>query len=328
MPGAFTFGCAGTRLARDEARFLRDADPWGFILFARNVDTPDRLHGLIDSLRDAVGRNAPVLIDQEGGRVERMGPPHWTGWPPPLDHMLTVRDPERAMRLRAAMIGAELRAVGIDVNCTPCADIARDDTHPVLRNRCYGTVPETVALLARANAEGCLEGGVLPVMKHVPGHGRANRDSHHALPRVTTSLEELHATDFVPFQALADLPMAMTAHVVFEALDPERPATIAPDVIDVIRRDIGFDGLLMTDDVSMNALPGGTAERCEAALRAGCDLVLHCNGDRADMERVARTVPALAGRAEERAAAALVRRPEGATLDIDDARAELAALAA
>ena len=326
VPGAFTFGCAGPTLGRDEAAFLRDADPWGFILFARNVSTPDGVRALTASLREAVGRDAPVLVDQEGGRVARLPPPAWTGWPPPLDHMARARDPERLMRLRAAVIGAELRAVGIDVNCTPCTDVAQDDTHPILRNRCYGGDAATVSRLARANADGCRDGGVLPVMKHVPGHGRATADSHEALPRVAAPLDVLWATDFAPVAALADLPMAMTAHVVYEALD-DRPGTVSPPVIGLIRSEIGFDGLLMTDDVSMGALPGTTAGRCAAALAAGCDLVLHCNGERRDMEAVAAACPALAGRAAERAAAALARRPAVPGIDPDEARAALAALA-
>ena len=326
MSGAFTLGCAGPDLDRDEAAFLRDADPWGFILFARNIDTPDRLRALTADLRDAVGRDAPILIDQEGGRVQRMPPPHWTGWLPARDHMAAATDPARAMTLRAAVIGAELRAAGIDVNCTPCADIASDRTHPILRNRCYGDDPETVARLALANAEGCAMGGVLPVLKHIPGHGRATVDSHRDLPRVDAKARSLHDTDFAPFRALAHLPMAMTAHVVYAALDPDRPATISPSVHAVIRDEIGFGGLLMSDDISMDALPGDTAERARAALGAGCDLILHCNGDRADGARVAAACPTLSGLPATRADAALRARPAPTAIDIEAARAELATL--
>ena len=334
MPGAFTFGVSGPDLTPDEAALIREADPWGFILFARNADhgaragtdAADRLRRLTGGLRDAVGRDAPVMIDQEGGRVERLPVPPFSTWPPPLDHMARAADAERAMHLRAALIGAELRAVGIDVNCTPCADVATADTHPVLRNRCYGEDAEAVARRARANAEGCVAGGVLPVLKHIPGHGRASLDSHVALPRVAADIDTLRATDFAAFAPLADLPMGMSAHIVFEALDPDRPATISPTVIRAIRDEIGFGGLLFTDDISMGALPGTVAERCAAALAAGCDVVLHCNGERADMEVVAAACPALSGDALRRADAALARRPAPAALDTDALRAELAAL--
>ena len=325
MAGAFTLGCEGPELDAEEAAFLRDADPWGFILFARNVDTPERLRALTSDLREAVGRDAPILIDQEGGRVQRMGPPHWRAWPPPLDQMQAARDPVRAMRLRATLIAAELRAAGIDVNCTPTADIARPETHPFLRNRCYGEDVETVAAHARANAQGCLDGGVLPIVKHMPGHGRGVVDSHLGLPRVGASAEDLRAADFEVFRRLSDLPMGMSAHVVYEALDDARPGTVSPAVIGEIRGAIGFDGLLMTDDISMGALPGGMAERCEAALAAGCDIVLHCHADRADAEVVAATCPALAGSSLARAERALAMRTAPPALDIAGLAAELAA---
>ena len=329
-PGAFVLGCAGPDLSGDEAAFFRDADPWGFILFARNVDTPDRLCALTSDLRAALGRDAPILIDQEGGRVQRMGPPTWSGWPPPLDHMARVAraggDPARAMALRAALIGAELRAVGIDVNCTPTADIAGAETHPFLRNRCYGTDRASVAARARANASGCLDGGVLPVVKHMPGHGRATADSHLSLPRVDASAATLAAEDFAVFRDLADLPLGMSAHVVYEALDAAAPGTVSPTVVAAIREDIGFDGLLLTDDISMGALPGPVPARAAAALAAGCDVVLHCNGDRAEMEAVAAAAPRLSGVSQVRADRALARRPAGPSIDIAAARAELAAL--
>jgi beta-N-acetylhexosaminidase len=325
VPRACILGCAGPDLGAEEAAFLRDADPWGFILFARNVATPDRLHALTNGLREAVGRAAPVLIDQEGGRVDRLGGDPWTSWDPPLDMMDMARDPVRAMHLRAAIIAAELRGVGIDVNCTPTADIASDATHPFLLNRTYGRSVDEVSTRARANAEGCLAGGVLPVLKHIPGHGRGTVDSHLAVPRVSASLDVLDATDFEVFRRLADLPLGMSAHVIFEALD-DRPGTISPVVLDRVRGAIGFDGLLMTDDISMGALPGGMAERGAAALAAGCDLVLHCNAERAEMEALLAVLPPLEGVASRRAARALAVRPPGPTLDIEDARAELRAL--
>jgi beta-N-acetylhexosaminidase len=328
MPGAFILGCEGTALSAAEAAFFRDADPWGFILFARNVAAPDDMRRLTGALRDAVGRDAPILIDQEGGRVQRLGPPHWTRWPRPLTQMSRAADPVRAMYLRARLIAHELRALGIDANCTPTADVAGEDTHPFLLSRLYGHSAETVTARARANADGCLAGGVLPIVKHIPGHGRGAADSHLALPRVATPLEELRETDFEVFRRLADLPMGMTAHVVYEALDPDAPGTISPAVIDEIRGGIGFAGLLMTDDISMGALPGDMAARCAGAIGAGCDLVLHCDGKRADMEVVAATCPLLGGAGLARADRALTWRAQPGTLDIEAARAELSALTA
>ncbi|UWQ20833.1 glycoside hydrolase family 3 N-terminal domain-containing protein [Jannaschia sp. W003] len=328
MPGAFILGCEGPALAPGERDFFREADPWGFILFARNVETPDALRALCASLRESVGRDAPILIDQEGGRVQRLGPPFWSAWLPPLDMMDRAADPERAMWLRARLIAHELRASGVDVNCTPTADIAGDRTHRFLRNRTYGRTAAEVIARARANAEGCLAGGVLPVVKHIPGHGRASADSHLTLPRVDASADALRAHDFGVFRALRDLPLGMTAHVVYRDIDPERPGTISPAVIGEIRETIGFDGLLMTDDISMGAMPGTMRERCRAALAAGCDTILHCNGERADMEDVVAVSPALTGEAEARAERALARRTAPEPLDIDAARAELAALIA
>lgn len=325
MPGAFVLGCAAPDLTGREAAFFREADPWGFILFGRNVDTPERLRALTTDLREAVGRDAPVLVDQEGGRVQRLGPPYWTRWPRPLTQMSRAADPERAMFLRARLIARELRDVGIDVNCTPTADIACEATHPFLLSRLYGDSVETVARRARANAEGSLAGGVLPVLKHIPGHGRASLDSHLALPRVAAPLAELRATDFEVFRRLAGLPVGMTAHVVYEAIDTA-PGTVSPAVLAEIRGTIGFDGMLLTDDISMGALGGSLAGRCRGAIAAGCDAVLHCNGDLAEMEEIAATVSALAPASERRAARALALRAAPAALDIEAARAELAAL--
>ncbi|WP_281825734.1 glycoside hydrolase family 3 N-terminal domain-containing protein [Jannaschia rubra] len=325
MAGAFILGCEGPDLTAREAAFFRESDPWGFILFARNVDTPDRLRALTGDLRAAVGREAPVLIDQEGGRVQRMGPPFWTRWPRPLTQMSRATDPERAMFLRAALIAHELRDVGIDVNCTPTADIAGEHTHPFLLSRLYGDGVDTVAARARANADGCLAGGVLPVMKHIPGHGRGSVDSHLGLPRVDTPLDDLRRTDFEVFRRLADLPMGMTAHVVYSAIDTA-PGTISGAVLAEVRGTIGFDGLLMTDDISMGALPGDMAQRCTRAIAAGCDVILHCNGEAAEMEAVAATAPRLEGRSADRAARALAMRADPAPLDIEAAHAELGRL--
>ncbi|GIT90447.1 beta-N-acetylhexosaminidase [Jannaschia pagri] len=327
MAGAFILGCDGPDLTPSEAAFFREADPWGFILFARNVTSPERLRALTANLREAVGRDAVVLVDQEGGRVQRLSPPFWSGWVPPLTEMARAKDPERAMFLRATLIARELREVGIDVNCTPTADIAGEGTHPFLLNRLYGHTVQEVVARARANAEGCLQGGVLPVMKHIPGHGRATTDSHLSLPKVQTPRAELARTDFEVFRQLADLPLGMTAHVVYADIDAA-PGTISGPVHRVIRDDIGFDGLLMTDDISMGALPGDIASRCAASIAAGCDVVLHCNGTPGDMEVVAATCPQLEGTALLRADRALQDRRPPVTLDIAAARAEFQALTA
>ena len=308
-----TFGCAGPVLLPDERALIRAAQPWGFILFARNVETPEQLRRLTGDLRAAAGRDAPVLIDQEGGRVARMAAPHWRTWPPPLDAVVAAPDTAtaaRMMHLRYRLIAAELAEAGIDVNCAPLADIAHAETHPILRNRCYGTDAATVATIARAVAEGLLAGGVLPVLKHIPGHGRGRLDSHVALPRIDADRATLAAEDFAPFRALADLPLGMTAHVVYDAIDPDRPATQSPDAIAAIRGEIGFAGLLMTDDISMQALSGDVSARGRAALAAGCDIVLHCNGEMAEMERLAADLPPMtqAARARWHTAAALRHR--------------------
>ena len=297
-------GIAGTDLTAAERDFFRAADPWGFILFGRNVESPDQLRRLTDALRDAVGREAVITVDQEGGRVQRLRGPHWTEWPAPLDQAATGL---RAMWLRYHLIGRELRAVGIDSNCAPTLDVAQADTHPFLRNRCLGSDPTTVATLGRAAADGMLAAGVLPVMKHMPGHGRAIADSHHGLPTVTAGFDDLDAMDFAPFRALRDLPMGMTAHIRFTALD-DAPATASVKMIALIRDRIGFDGLLMTDDITMNALSGTQADRAAASINAGCDLVLHCNGTIADMEPVVAAAGAMSPDAQRRADAALLQR--------------------
>jgi len=326
MTGATILAPEGLRLSAWERAFFGDASPWGFILFARNIETPAQLARLCADLRAAVGRHAPILIDQEGGRVQRMRPPHWPDYLPALEQMATARDPLRAQWLRYRLIAADLRAVGIDVNCAPLADLAEPDTHPVLRNRLYGADPATVIAAARACAAGLLAGGVLPVLKHIPGHGRARHDSHLQLPRVSAPLADLVAHDFAPFAALADLPLGMTAHLVFEALDPDAPATTSPAMHRVIRQQIGFDGLLMTDDLSMQALRGSLAARATAALAAGCDLILHCTGNPAEM----RDVVAAAGplRAEARSARALAARRAPDPAELDALRAEFRALTA
>jgi beta-N-acetylhexosaminidase len=330
---AFIAGCAGQALTQDERAFFRDASPWGFILFGRNIGDAAQVVALTDSLRASVGWHAPILIDQEGGRVQRMKPPHWPAYPP-ARAFLAINDSVRQreiVRLAARLMAHDLKAVGIDVDCLPVLDVPVAGAHDVIGNRAYAHDPDLVAILGRAAAEGLLAGGVLPVIKHMPGHGRAQADSHHDLPVVETDIETLRSHDFRPFRHLADMPMAMTAHVVFTALDSRRPATISRRIVrDVMRGEIGFDGLIMTDDLSMKALGGSFAARTRAALRAGVDVVLHCNGLLPEMIEVAGAAPFLKGRAARRAAAALGRihhLPE--PLDVAQAQAALkAALAA
>ncbi len=326
--GAYILGCAGPALGPEERRFFAEAQPFGFILFARNVEDPDQLRRLTGDLRSTLGRDAPILIDQEGGRVQRMGPPHWRQYLPPLDQTQAAGPAAaaRAMYLRARLIAAELHAVGIDVNCTPTCDVARPETHPFLRNRCYSDDPDTVARLARAVVDGQTAGGVLSVMKHIPGHGAAQVDSHHDLPQVGLSLDDLRARDFVPFRALNDLPFAMTSHIVYDALDPENPATFSSRVIGMIRGEIGFQGFLMSDDISMQALSGDLAARCTGARAAGCDAVLHCNGDLAEMQVVAGHAGSFSDPEALRAAAALSCRETPDLVDIGAAEAELMTL--
>lgn len=320
---AVIFGVEGQSLTAWERDFLRDCDPWGFILFARNIDNPVQLRALTGALREVVGWNAPILIDQEGGRVQRMRAPHWHEYLPALDQMARAKNPMRAQYLRNRMIAHELHSVGIDVNCAPLADLVEEGTHPVLLNRLYGGDVETVVTAARAAANGMLDGGVLPVLKHIPGYGRAVVDSHLDLPRVDVPLEELRTRDFAPFVALNDLPMGMTAHIVMSALDADHPATTSATVMQMIRDDIGFGGLIMTDDLSMQALRGTLAERADASIKAGCDIILHCNGKRADMEEVAAATPLLSGDAAKRADSALRARRAPDSQEFNALKAEL-----
>ena len=326
---AFITGVSGPELNAAEREFIRAERPWGFILFKRNADNPAQVLRLVNELREALGEpDAPVLIDQEGGRVQRLGPPHWPPYPAgAVFGKLYDIDPARglvAARLSARLIAADLQEVGVSVNCLPLADVPVGGADNVIGNRAYGTEPAKVAAIARAVTEGLEQGGILPVLKHIPGHGRATADSHLKLPRVDTPLGELERTDFAAFQPLADLPMAMTAHVVFSALDPAQPATTSATIINqVIRGVIGFQGLLMSDDVSMNALAGSIAERTAAIVAAGCDMVLHCNGRLDEMREVAREAPVLSGKALARAKRALASRKPPQPLDRLAARVEL-----
>lgn len=305
------YGCSGTALSADERAFFRDARPWGFILFARNIETPEQVRALVGGLRETVGdARAPVLIDQEGGRVSRLKPPHWHERPAASRFgALHGRNPEAAREatyLNARLIAHDLADLGINVDCLPVLDVPVAGAHDVIGDRAFAHDPLTVIDLGRAQIEGLMEGGVLPVMKHIPGHGRAGADSHLALPRVDADVEELSASDFVTFRSLDLCPMAMTAHVVYDSIDPQRPATTSPKVIrDVIRGEIGFDGLLMSDDLSMQALDGPLEVRTRAALFAGCDVVLHCNGGMEEMKLVASEAKILDGVPLKRAEAAL-----------------------
>jgi beta-N-acetylhexosaminidase len=329
---ACILGCAAPTLSREEAAFFRDVRPWGFILFARNVETPDQVKKLVDALRETVGRSdAPVLIDQEGGRVQRLKPPHWPIYPPGRAYgRIPGNDPllkREIARLGARLIAHDLASLGINVDCVPVLDVPDPQGHEIIGDRAYGDTPEEVAYLGRAAAEGLIAGGVLPVIKHIPGHGRARADSHLELPVVEASWDELDARDFAPFRVLSDMPMAMTAHVIYSAIDRKRPATTSKKAIrKVIRGAIGFDGLVMSDDLSMKALSGDFRERAEQSIGAGCDVVLHCNGDMAEMKPVVEGCGALKGRAARRAEAAmarLARAPE--PLDLAEARARFAA---
>jgi beta-N-acetylhexosaminidase len=329
---AFITGVSGPELRAEEREFIRSERPWGFILFKRNIETPAQVIMLVRELRGSLGEpGAPVLIDQEGGRVQRFGPPHWPAYPAgAIFGVLYDIDPAlglAAARLSARLIAADLIETGVSVDCLPLGDVPVAGADAVIGNRAYGTEPDKVAAIARAVTEGLEQGGILPVLKHIPGHGRAAADTHFKLPVVDTPKAELERTDFAAFQPLADLPMAMTAHVVFSALDPAHPATTSATIIEqVIRGVIGFQGLLMSDDVSMNALAGSIAERTRAIFAAGCDMVLHCNGKLDEMREVAAETPELSGKALERARRALASRRAPQAFDRLAARAELDAL--
>ena len=328
------FGCAGTVLGEEERAFFHEANPLGFILFRRNVDSPEQVKTLIDDLRAAVGRDdAPVLIDQEGGRVARLRPPDWPAHPPArCIGALAERNREdgiEAAWLSGRLLAAMLHDLGITVDCTPVCDVPVPHAHDVIGDRAFSDDPALVSALARACCDGLLAGGVLPVIKHIPGHGRARTDSHEELPVVGESRGELDVTDFVPFRALADQAMGMVAHVVYRAIDPHHPASTSPTVIgEVVRRQLGFDGLLLSDDLSMGALHGSPAARAKAVLEAGCDIVLHCNGTMTEMRDIAAVTPCLedmAGVRWERARQAL-KPPQ--PMVIDEARLRFADLLA
>jgi beta-N-acetylhexosaminidase len=323
---AFISGCLGTRLTAAERDFFRETRPCGFILFKRNCEDADQIRALVADYREVVGDAlALVLIDQEGGRVQRLIPPLCRKYPAArLFSRLHEADPAKgleAARAGARLIARDLAGLGITVNCAPVLDLPVPGAHDIIGDRAYGTSIEAVSALGRAVAEAYLEGGVLPVIKHIPGHGRAEVDSHASLPVINASREELSRTDFMPFRQLNDMPLAMTAHVLIPDIDPDAPASASPAIIgDVIRREIGFDGFLMCDDLGMGALSGTMEERTRAVLDAGCDVALHCSGNFTEMQAVASATPLLAGQAARRFAAACALIT--AAQPFDEARAE------
>jgi beta-N-acetylhexosaminidase len=330
-PRAFISGLSGLTLTADERAFLRQARPWGLILFKRNIQDKNQVIDLVREALHELGGEAPVLVDQEGGRVQRLGPPLWPAYPPGAAYgRIYDRDPDAglaAARLGARLIAADLMELGINIDCLPLADVPVAGADRVIGDRAYGDTPGKVAAIAGAVAAGLADGGVLPVLKHIPGHGRANADSHLKLPVVHADRATLEATDFAAFRPLKRLPLGMTAHVVFTAIDPVQPATTSATMIgEVIRSFIGFDGVLMGDDISMGALSGSIAERARASLAAGCDLVLHCNGKMDEMRAVAAEAPELAGDAKRRAEAALAVRKSPSGIDLAAARREFAAM--
>ena len=331
-PRAVIFGCAGLEPSAWERSFFAETDPAGFILFQRNCQDPDQLRGLVAALRDSIGRpDAPVLIYQEGGRVARLRPPHWR-LPPAAAVFagLYAADPERARQaawLSARLIADDLAALGITVDCVPVLDVPIAGADSVIGDRAFGEIPDQIADLGRQVCNGMITGGVLPVIKHIPGHGRALVDSHTDLPEVDSPLAELDATDFAPFRELCDMPVAMTAHVVYKAADAEAPVTLSEAAIrTLIRERIGFQGLLLSDDLSMQALAGGLDDRARRAIQAGCDIVLHCNGEQEEMEAVAPAVPRLGPEAAGRLQSALDRIPAPEGQQGFDAAAALARL--
>jgi beta-N-acetylhexosaminidase len=330
VPLAAIFAVSGTELTADERAFLRDANPLGFILFGRNCEEPETIRKLTGELRDCVGRSdAPILIDQEGGTVMRLRPPIWSDAPAARTlGTLFMREPDRAMRAAYAvgcLFGAELRDLGIDVDCAPVADLGLPQTTGAIGTRAYSDKLEVIVSLARQMARGLIHEGCLPVMKHMPGHGRGQVDSHRVLPRVDAGLETLRESDFAAFRALRDLPLGMSAHIVFKAIDPDAPATISRKVIEeVVRGDIGFDGFLFSDDIAMSALRGNPAERTRNVLRAGCDAVLHCTGDLSEMMDVASAAMPLSDKAQARWAKALTMRPIPSGLAVEDYADQLA----
>ena len=322
---AAIFGVAGTSLTPEEISFFSRVEPFGYILFARNCESPEQIKALVRELKKISWRdNLPILIDQEGGRVARLKPPHFPIFPPAGKFAeLAKKDLEAARNatyLNARLIAYELNNLGITVNCGPLADLPVEGAHDIIGVRAFVKSPQQVIELADSFAKGLADGGVVSVLKHIPGHGRAFADSHLELPLVDTPLEILRQTDFVPFKALAHLPMAMTAHVLYTAIDDKKMATVSPKAISLIRDELGFDGLLMSDDLSMKAMQGDFTQRARDVLAAGCDVVLHCNGDMAEMLEVEKGLRELSGKSLERAKKAMTGAGKAKEFEVAEAR--------
>lgn len=287
---AVILGLEGLEVNSNERSFFKKEKPLGYILFKRNIDNPAQVKQLVKQLKEIAGWDCPILIDQEGGRVARLRPPHWRSSPAvKVFADIATKDlaaAKEATYINARLIGEELHSLGVNVDCAPVCDLVFEGAHDIVGDRSFGSEPEKVASLARQMAMGLADSGVLPILKHIPGHGRAKADSHESLPVVPASLEELRKTDFLVFEKLANIPWAMTAHITYTAIDEQHPATLSSKVIDIIRNDIGFGGILISDDLSMKALEGDFTERAANSLKAGCDLVLHCNGKMEEMEPV------------------------------------------
>ncbi len=331
---SFISGCAGLALSQEEVQFFTKTDPWGLILFKRNCESPDQIRNLTAQFRGAVARkDAPVFIDQEGGRVQRLGPPsnYWRKYPAAMEYGKQY-DRCASLALRTArsvgrLMADDMHEIGITSNCLPVLDVPQPGAHDVIGSRAYSMRTDQIMTLSRMHTVGLMEGGILPVMKHIPGHGRAEVDSHHNLPVVKATRMELENVDFLPFVSFADCPMAMTAHVIFEALDKDYPATLSRKIIkNVVRKLIGFEGLLMTDDLSMKALQGTFTEKAQMALAAGCDMLLHCNGVLSEMEEVAEAAIPLAGKAMRRAKTALKAKRKPQAFDKKQALNDLEAI--
>ncbi|MEK6746924.1 MAG: beta-N-acetylhexosaminidase [Pseudomonadota bacterium] len=322
---AAIFGISGTSLTPQEISFFSRVNPFGYILFARNCESPEQIKALVRKLKELFGRdNLPILIDQEGGRVARLKPPHFPVFPPAGSFAeLAGKDLEAAKKatyLNARLIAYELYNLGITVNCAPLADLPVPGAHDIIGDRAFGKTTKQVIELADSFAQGLIDGGVIPILKHIPGHGRAFADSHLELPVVDAPIEILRQTDFVTFKALAHLPMAMTAHVLYTAIDPEKMATVSPRAISLIRNELGFDGLLMSDDLSMKAMQGDFTQRARDVLNAGCDVVLHCNGDMAEMLEVEKGLCELSGKSLERAKKSMVGAGRAKEFKVAEAR--------
>ena len=333
-PAAVVYGCAGMALSAEERQFYRDANPLGFILFARNIDTPDQVRHLTAELRASVDRpDAIIMIDQEGGRVQRLRPPHWSDYPAMQKFGAKAgSDADGAaecVKLVYRLIAEDLSALGIDVDCAPVLDLPAPDGHEIIGDRAFSDDPEIIARLGQACCDGLAAGSVMPVIKHIPGHGRATADSHIELPRVETARDVLEQTDFTPFRALRHAPAAMTAHIVYDALDPEHPGSSSRTVVaDIIRNHIGFDGLLFSDDVCMKALQGPLAGRVTSVLDAGCDVALHCDGNFDDMMAIAEACPRMRPDSVDRLNAARPSATDSQSIDRDAAERQISAFLA